>query len=637
MKIRGHFLIFLATIPLSHPCLSQQSKPSPDALQAIWSGNIETLQEIISRDPGWVNTYRIGSNPPIVEAAQLGKVEVVGLLVTNKANINAHGVWGKTALHFAADNGDAKMVEFLLKHKADVNSVDEHGFTPIVQSIKSVEVLKLLLAHGADINAHGGKNTLYSQAIGNPQSVGPGVVDFILTNGVDVTVSGDEGFYQAVLFYNDTNLVKRLVPYYAKSTRPEGMVLLHGALEISLAHARKEMALAIISACFELQTNSLQKAVVLGDIGATTSLLSNNPAFANTRDFFGWTPLHLAALLGNTQLAESLISNKANVDSKDDIGNTPLHWAAFFGFGDLVAQLLRHGANVAIPGNGENYNDTALDFAIRQGFTSIATMLLTNGANLGPYKWWRDTPLHEATAKENVELMKLLISRGADINAVRGGNYKQSPLDIAVTGNSPEAVRLLLASGSSLKTQMQTQSGSHTTLFHLWAAGSGNSSIADQLLAAGCDLNATNGEGQIPLHIALGKWRFAYKADPNRTKTNATWPSDFGIEDSNKEAAQWLFSHNANVSAKDNNGQTPLHLIVTRGNLRAIEALLESGADVNATDMNGKTALALLEDCKGRHSHAVFVDFKAVEKLLLDHGAKGPIITPESEPGLRFR
>lgn len=136
-----------------------------------------------------------------------------------------------------------------------------------------------------------------------------------------------------------------------------------------------------------------------------------------------------------------LISNQADVNAQDDIANSPLHWAAFFGNEDLVVLLLQHKANIDLEGNTQGNNQyvsdtsditTPLDFAIRNGFTSIATMLITNGANLGSHTWWGDTPLHIATGNGNVVLMKSLLLHGANINPVRGANYKQSPLDIAV-------------------------------------------------------------------------------------------------------------------------------------------------------------------------------------------------------------
>jgi ankyrin repeat protein len=304
MNIRVSILIILAAMLLSESGFSQQPKPSPDYMSALMTGDIEALTSILNQHPEWVNKSPYGTSSPIADAAQWGKAEVVKLLVTNNADINAHGVWGKTALHFAANNGDAKLVEFLLKHKADVNAVDENGFTPIVQSIRSLEVLKLLLAYKADINAHGGKNTLYSQAIGHSENASPGVIDFILANGVDVTISGDEGFYQAVLFSDDTNLVMKIIPFYAKSTNAAAMPLLRGAFEAVLEQGRRPMTMAMASACLRLQTNALQRAVANGDDTVVNSMVSANPASVSRKDFLGWTPLQVAAILGKTELAK---------------------------------------------------------------------------------------------------------------------------------------------------------------------------------------------------------------------------------------------------------------------------------------------------------------------------------------------
>jgi ankyrin repeat protein len=572
-------------------------------------GNAEEVGQFITKNPKLVNENRGNRGPPLVDAAQWGKNEIVALLVTNGAEINAHGVWGRTALHFAANRGDAKMVEFLLKHKADVKARDEDGFAPIIQA-RGADVIKLLLAYGADINAHGGANTVFSQTLENPKTAGDGVLELLLTNGVDVTVSGTEGLSQLVLFSDDTNTMKLLVPYYVGSTNPAGLKLLQQALEVAMDLTSPKMASAILSASMRLETNSIQKAARLGDDATVRSLLAAQPDLVNKKDSLGWAPLHTAAIAGQITVAETLLANRANPNLQDDTGNTPLLWAAYFGHSKLVELLLRHKADMEIKGNtvfnasGDN-EVTPLDFAIQQGFTSIAVMLITNGANLGSHKHWGDTPLHIAVSVENVEVTKLLL--GANGNARRGANYQQSPLDIAVKGNSPEIVHLLIANGVNLQTQM----AGGGTLFHVWSS-KGNPAIADQLSAAGLDVNAKEIDGKTALHVA--------------------------VVSRQRPAIQWLFDHKAEINAEDKDGLTPLHYAAKEGGKEVVQLLLDHNANVNEEDNKGRTPLAyLVEYAQQIQRHFLPFEYNDVVKLLLAHGAIKPAtLTHTNKPPQEF-
>ena len=61
-------------------------------------------------------------------------------------------------------------------------------------------------------------------------------------------------------------------------------------------------------------------------------------------DIFG-TPLHIAAMVGNTLCAHILISRGAAINRHDLSKNTPLHIAAKHGHKEMIALLLKHGAN----------------------------------------------------------------------------------------------------------------------------------------------------------------------------------------------------------------------------------------------------------------------------------------------------
>jgi len=562
------------------------------------------ITTIWSSQLGWSQEHKPTADE-LVEAAESNQFNKLESLVNNHADINAQGFGGYTALAAAANRGDAKMVEFLLQHKADPNARNKDGMTPIIMA-RSVEVIKLLLAGGADINATDSQNTIFWQFLNNHfEQDETGRLQLLLANGVDVTVGAD-GLVNFVLSSDDLKDVDLLVPYYINYPKPAGRLRLEGALGAARDCNRSKMVFAIVSAAIRIESHPLHKAAATGDDATVRSLLVAHPDSINEKGVIGWTALHIAALTDQPIVAETLLRNHADPDALDDVGNTPLSWAVFFGHGKMVEVLLRNKANKEITGRADrNFYDggrnTPLDFAIERGFTSIAEMLIADGANLNtnPNKIGAcagATPLHVAASLGNADVIKLLLAHGADVNArerwPQTSPFGTSALDIAVKGDSPESVRLLIANGASLEAQMD----GGDTLFDLWASN-GNPAIADQLLAAGCDINGKNDEGKTPLHIAI-------------------------VSGKKQQAIQWLLDHKADINAKDGSGSTPLHYAVRCG-VERVRLLLDHNADVNALDFKGETALGELREFAWKWSgHFSPFEYDAVVKLLLAHGAK---------------
>ena len=86
--------------------------------------------------------------------------EEVQRLLNLGANVDVRNYKGKTALHCAAKAGFVRVIEILLKNRADVNATDKNGETPLFDAIRStikkvekkVEVTSLLLSNGALVN-----------------------------------------------------------------------------------------------------------------------------------------------------------------------------------------------------------------------------------------------------------------------------------------------------------------------------------------------------------------------------------------------------------------------------------------------------------------------------------------------------
>jgi uncharacterized protein len=113
--------------------------------------------------------------------------------------------------------------------------------------------------------------------------------------------------------------------------------------------------------------------------------------------------------------------------------------------------------------------------------------------------------LHSAAAHGNISVGRMLISLGADVNAV--GSNGNRPLNLACLKGNADFVRLLLAHGVGVN--LRTNDG--VTALHDAALG-GNSEIAILLLSAGAEIDARDKAlDATPLYyaVSLGKEEFA--------------------------------------------------------------------------------------------------------------------------------
>lgn len=228
-----------------------------------------------------------------------------------------------------------------------------------------------------------------------------------------------------------------------------------------------------------------------------------------------------------------------------------IHRAIEAGDTELVATLLGADPALVSAPDQSQYRDLPLHVAAAQGNVEIARLLLDAGAEVDAGDSDLSTALHVAAVRGQLDMVNLLMERGADL-AFQDNNGAWS-MSFALSRNDTSVVDRIMEAGAPL--DLKTNDG--TTLVH-YAASRGRSDLFDPLLAAGLDLDAVTEEGLTPLHWAAMGGR--------------------------SEVITILLDRGAAVDIADNHGNTALMHAAWRGHTEAASTLVAAGADVNVTD-----------------------------------------------------
>jgi ankyrin repeat protein len=91
--------------------------------------------------------------------------------------------------------------------------------------------------------------------------------------------------------------------------------------------------------------------IKVGDLLGLRKLVSSSVA-ANTQNRYGWTPLMLAGLAGNTAIIDFLLSAGAAVGVLNNFGESALACASLSGVSRAIQTLLNAGAPIDVRPHG---------------------------------------------------------------------------------------------------------------------------------------------------------------------------------------------------------------------------------------------------------------------------------------------
>ncbi|KAF8733372.1 hypothetical protein HU200_014979 [Digitaria exilis] len=208
------------------------------------------------------------------------------------------------------------------------------------------------------------------------------------------------------------------------------------------------------------------QAAVDGDL----PLLKSNPSLSLRMsrcvcDAKGRNALHFAAVKGHLEVCRFLLEESGlDVNSTTEEGRSPVHNAAIAGSESVLEYLLDRGGDP----------------------------LVTDCR--------RSTPLHDAAEYGRCEAVRLLLSKGVDVEPM---NYFGTPLHLAASKDQDGAVKILLEHGADAGADVNFTCPWGPVIL-MEAVDDGLTDIVEFLLEAGADPNIANEDGKIPIMWAAG-------------------------------------------------------------------------------------------------------------------------------------
>lgn len=463
---------------------------------ATSQNNVEMCRLLLEHgaDP---NTTERGE-PLLGDCAADGYFEIVKLLVENGAKIDTGSSEGWSALQRACPGGRIEIATYLLDHGAEVNHRSKTGQTPIITAA----------------------NNSHSE-----------LVELLIERGGDVHLTTEAGWTASHLSYDDAATTRVLLEHGFDVNRVQNF---YTPLFLAAANNHAESVKVIL----EFEPNL-------------------EIVFASEERQTNFTALTIAVVCGYDEIVRLLLEAGANINHKSEKEWFPILYAFTIEKEDVLRTLLEYHPDVTL----EDYEKcTALNCINKTSTVELVKRLVNAGSEVNTYDSDGYTPLCKAVMAEDVEIVKYLVKKKAKLEVL--GTLYGSPLHIACQRALMDIIKVLVEAGADVNDVQQTIMGNPLqAAARCWYARK-EENIQDRMIRYLIE------EGKADVKI-IGGWQGC--------ALNAVcgWAT--------AEMVKLLLEKGAKVDVADSQGRVAMHYAAVQS-LEHFQPIISAGADIEVKD-----------------------------------------------------
>lgn len=548
---------------------------------AVYENHLDVARLLLEHEPKPdMDVIPEGNSTLLICAIRKGNTQLASLLIEHGAKLDVvdenTDLCCKTPLSRACFEGNLEMVKLLLENKADVNYTGDVSDQPLFRALYEdhTEVAKYLLENGADPMWTG------SDGMGSLHGAfnHPGMIPELLKRGVPIDCHGIFGtaLHMAA---SDDKYSESVEVLLESDPKPDVEFVLgdDGTIEKEIGCTPLQLAcmyralkcaklLLKAGADPNFKNKNDQDAVDIllyeagdsGDADEILKLLLSEPykVSVDQVDKKGQTRLHKIRQRTAPSTVRLLIEAKAPLDIRDEEGYTPLAIAVEMRNEPASRYLIEQGANVNVFGSGFG---SILHMAVILGDLILVKLLVESGADLEMvHREYGESLLYTALGIRFPRIVTNMVRYLVDEAKVPidklGGQFGYPIIRAAeMAFNNPMMARILKFL-IRRKAQLNVADSQGRRAVHL-ACRSYDHEAIKVLVEAGAEMNAKDKFGRMPIHFAAS------------ALTNAC-------------ASYLLEKFQMDVHVSDHDNWTPLMWAARSGSDDTIEQLVELNADV---------------------------------------------------------